>query len=278
MSEELPGVSKTAVWVAGMRVAEGRRPDRLFDDPLASAFLAAAAGEGVGSVEDDLPTVDLRGADDLIAVRTASFDRQAAEACAAGVRQVVLVAAGLDTRAYRMDWPAGVTLFELDFPQVFAFKEPVIAASGLPTRCERVTVPVDLRADWTAPLAAAGFSATEPAVWLVEGLLPYLDGDDTTRLLGAIDTLSAQGSRVAFDHIEPVAADRPIVRTVSDVVRDLGAELWTTKESPGSWLAARDWRVRETPMPELAESYGRSLAFLLDPTATSAYLITLAAK
>jgi len=171
-----------------------------------------------------------------------------------------------------------VTVFELDLPQVFAFKEPVLAASGLPARCQRVTAPADLRTDWTGPLAAARFSAAEPAVWLVEGLLPYLDGDDTTRLLGAIDARSAPGSRVAFDHMEPVAADRPIVRTVSGVVREYGAELLTTKENPGRWLAARDWRVEETPMPELAGTYGRSLAFLPDTAATNAYLITLAAR
>jgi methyltransferase (TIGR00027 family) len=274
----LAGVSRTAVWVAAMRATEGARPDRLFDDPLAAAFTAAAAKHGIGGVRQDVPSVDMTGVDDLIAVRTAYFDQQVVDAGAAGVRQVVEPAAGLDGRAFRVDWPAGVRLFELDLPGLFTFKESVAAAAGAKPRCARTIVPVDLRDDWAGALVHAGFAAHEPTVWLVEGLLPYLDAPATERLLGTIDDLSAPGGSVTFDHLAPEVAQRPVMRTVSEVVRDFGAELLTTEDDPVGVLGTRGWQVDTTPMPALAERYDRPNANAVDPVGMRTYLVSVATR
>src|SRR4051812_28295285 len=104
-----PGVGRTAVWVAGLRATEGARAGRLFDDRFAAAFVAAA-GNGLAAETASVPA----GASEFLAIRTRFYDDQARAACAAGIRQIVLLAAGLDCRAFRLAWPAGVRLSELD--------------------------------------------------------------------------------------------------------------------------------------------------------------------
>jgi hypothetical protein len=170
----LPWVGRTAVWVAGLRAVEGERADRLFEDRFAAAFVSAAGG-GVAAATAGVPP----GASEFLAIRTRFFDDQARAACTAGIRQVVLLAAGLDCRAFRLDWPAGVRVFELDLPDVFAFKVPVLAAAGARPRCARVAVAADLRAEWTGALTA-GFDPGAATGWLAEGLLPYLAARTST--------------------------------------------------------------------------------------------------
>jgi methyltransferase (TIGR00027 family) len=111
------------------------------------------------------------------------------DACVSGCRQVVLVAAGLDTRAFRLSWPAGVSLFEMDLPAVLAFKEQVLTSTDAVPRCHRVAVAVDLREDWLSQLVTAGFQPATPTVWLLEGLLIYLTADEATTLLRAVTGL-----------------------------------------------------------------------------------------
>src|SRR5690348_17037603 len=150
--EALPGVSRTAVWVAGMRAAEHARADRLFEDAFAGVFVVAAGG-GVAPP----PAAELPGTSEFLAIRVRFFDDQARAACADGIRQVVVLAAGLDCRAFRLGWPSGVRMFELDLPEMFAFKEPVLSSLGAVARCGRVVVAGDLRGQWVDPLIAAGF-------------------------------------------------------------------------------------------------------------------------
>src|SRR5205823_2732807 len=123
----------------------------LFTDRLAPAFVAAAGGAAPDA------TAVPPGASEFLAIRTRFYDDYLLDACAAGAHQIVLLAAGLDSRAFRLDWPPGVRLFELDLPELFRFKESVLAARGVVANCERVTIGVDLRAGWATPLAAAGF-------------------------------------------------------------------------------------------------------------------------
>jgi hypothetical protein len=104
-------------------------------------------------------------------IRTRFFDDYLTAAIAARCHQVVLLAAGLDTRALRLAWPAGTRVFEIDLPGVLSFKDSVLAAQGAVPRCERIKVPADLCTDWTAALAEAGFDRSTPAAWLAEGLL-----------------------------------------------------------------------------------------------------------
>ncbi|MEV4396303.1 SAM-dependent methyltransferase [Nonomuraea sp. NPDC049607] len=246
------GVAKTAVGAAWLRARESERPDRLFDDPYAAAFVAAAeteradAGRGSGAA-------GLFG--DHLVFRTRFFDDYLSES---GCGQVVLVAAGLDSRAYRLDWPPGVRLFELDLPELLAFKDGVLRGLGATARCERVPVPVDLREDWPGSLRAAGFDPARPTAWLAEGLLIYLSPAEAARLLDGIGALSAAGSGLAFEH-DPAAsaalAER--ARTMPELRRI--ATLWKggLGEDAVARLNARGWRARTVDASALAARYGR---------------------
>jgi methyltransferase (TIGR00027 family) len=270
--QALPGVSRTAVWTAEMRASEGARADRLFDDAFAGLFVSAA-GDGVASAADLPP-----GSIEFLAIRTRFFDDQIRAACAAGIRQVVMLAAGLDCRAFRLDWPGGVRLFELDLPEMFAFKEPVLASAGAVARCARVVVAVDLRGQWAGTLSAAGFDPGAMTAWVGEGLLPYLRHVESDRLLAAVTDLSAPGSRVAFDYIEATAADRPAVRAASDAVRQMGAQLMPTVHSPAEWLARHGWRAGLFRAPALGDDYGRPLPSGVDMVAANAAVLTAASR
>jgi methyltransferase (TIGR00027 family) len=234
---------------AALRASEQERADRLFDDPLAGAFVAAA-----GLADVPLPP----GASEFAAVRTRFFDDEAVAACAAGVWQVVLLAAGLDARAFRLDWPPGVRLYELDLPETFAVKEPVLAARDAIARCTRIVVPADLTGAWGHPLHAAGYDTGAATLWLAEGLLPYLDGPAGDRLFAAVTARSAPGSRFAFDYLEHSAADQPAVRATVEAIRRTGADL-STMDSPVDRLSGTGWQVRVSRAPALAERYGRPL-------------------
>jgi methyltransferase (TIGR00027 family) len=235
-------------------------------------FVAAAGGEVVEAVS--LPP----GASEFLAVRTRFFDDEVRAACDGGIRQVVLLAAGLDCRAFRLDWPDGVRLFELDLPEMFAFKEPVLASAGAVARCERAVVTVDLRGPWADVLTTAGFDPGAATGWLAEGLLPYLNRVDGDRLLAMVTELSAPGSRAVFDHIETTASDRPAMRATSEAVRQMGARLMPTADSPLDWLAAHGWQARHFRVPALGEGYGRPLPAGVDMAASNAAVLVTARR
>jgi O-methyltransferase involved in polyketide biosynthesis len=168
-SESLSGVGETALGAAMMRARESLRPDRLFDDPYADAFVAAAPeafADGPADSDNGALAALEAAFSSAVVVRTRFYDDYLLAACAAGCRQVVLLAAGLDTRAFRLNWPDRVRLFELDLPEVLAFKEGVLARRRAAPRCARTALPVDLREDWPAQLTDAGF---EPSHIAVEG-------------------------------------------------------------------------------------------------------------
>src|SRR5512133_3705601 len=198
------GVGKTALGVALVRAQESRRGDRLFDDPYAGAFLAAAPG-----AFDREQRAAATGTDDMAAwgaafwtnavVRTRFYDDYLLAAAHHGIRQLVLLAAGLDTRGYRLAWPAGARLFEVDLPEVLRFKQRVLDEQAAAPRTDRRVIPADLREDWITPLTQAGLHADRPTAWLLEGLLVYLSADQAADLLTAVGDLSAPGSLVAFE-------------------------------------------------------------------------------
>jgi methyltransferase (TIGR00027 family) len=269
---ELPGVSRTAVWVAGMRAVESARADRLFDDRFAEMLVSAAGDTGVARAAAP------PGTNEFLAIRTRFFDDQARAACDAGIRQIVMPAAGLDCRAFRLDWPEGVRLFEVDLPEMFAFKEPVLASAGAVARCARMVVAADLRGRWADALTAAGFDPGAPTGWLAEGLLPYLDRADGERLLATITELSAPGSRAAVDHLEATATDRPTMRLTSETVRQMGARLMPTTDSPADWLAGHGWDASLFRVPALGEGYGRPLPADADTAASNATALITASR
>lgn len=269
MTESLPAVSRTAVGVAALRAYESNRPDRLFDDPYAAAFFEA--GRAVLPTPGGDPLQDGLGAlmYPQIVVRTRFYDDYLLEA---GCPQVVLLAAGLDTRAFRLAWPSGTRLFEVDLPEVLAFKDDVLAARGASPSCERVVVRADLREDWATALRAAGFDPAVPTAWLVEGLLIYLSHEDAERLLTIVGELSAPGSRVSFEHRSADAPDGLIARARATEGGEHVTGLWRggLRTAAPDWLATHGWRPSTVTRAEVAAGYGRPA----DGTATADGFVT----
>jgi methyltransferase (TIGR00027 family) len=255
------GVGDTALGAAEMRAEEHVRPDRLFDDPYAAAFVAAAPPlfPELESISDDPDIAALKAAFSAdIVVRTRFYDEFLLRACTAGCRQVVLLAAGLDARAFRLDWPGGVRVFELDLPDVLAFKDAVLQRERAEPRCARTAVPVDLRDDWPAQLTAAGFEPQTRTAWTAEGLLPYLSNDDAVRLLTSVGDLSANDSRLAFEHDE-FAEHSTLTRARAAEAMHEVTSLWEggLSEHAPDWLREHDWHVQTHDRVALAREYGR---------------------
>ncbi|GHB08194.1 class I SAM-dependent methyltransferase [Streptomyces termitum] len=198
------GVGLTALLVAAARAIETHRPDSLARDVYAEHFVRAAPVSARWPVRPrQVPAGD---GDPLwgrfaryFGLRTRVLDDFLLRSTGTGARQVVLLGAGLDSRAFRLDWPPGLVVYEIDRPGVLAFKEGVLADLSAVPRARRVTVPVDLRDDWAGALTSAGFDPAAPSVWLAEGLLFYLPGPVETGLLGTVDRLTAGGGSLAFE-------------------------------------------------------------------------------
>jgi len=260
-SESLVGVSETALGAAEMRAEESLRVYRLFDDPYAAAFVAAAPPlfADIPSLADETELAALIEASiTAIAIRTRFFDDHVLRACATGCRQIVLLAAGLDTRAFRLDWPEGVRVFVLDLPGLFDFKERVLAEQGAMPRCERAVVAVDLREDWPTRLTAAGFEPNASSAWVAEGLLVYLSNDDAVRLLTAVGELSPGASQLAFDY-DQLDGESALGQVRAMPGMQEVASMWRggLNQHPGIWLREHDWTVHTSDRATLATRYGR---------------------
>lgn len=212
-------VGSTAVMVAAARAGETAKAEPLIRDPYAEG-LVAGVGLGVWDIvrseefaakvaEADVEVAAIfEHMGNYQAVRTHFFDAFFAAATAAGIRQVVILASGLDSRAYRLDWPAGTVVFEIDQPKVLEYKAAKLAEQDAPPSAERHAVAVDLRQDWPKALREAGFDADAPTAWLAEGLLMYLPADAQDRLFEQITALSAPGSRVSAEAVGVRSDDR----------------------------------------------------------------------
>ncbi|RZT85999.1 8-demethyl-8-(2,3,4-trimethoxy-alpha-L-rhamnosyl)tetracenomycin-C O-methyltransferase [Pseudonocardia sediminis] len=259
-------VGLTALAVSAARAVENTRDDALVHDRYATDFVHAA------NPSHPLPTTTAEvdseawvSMVDFMAVRSRALDDLLLDATRSGIDQVVVLAAGLDVRAQRLDWPAGTTVFEIDQDQVLDFKQQVLDADGATPSCTRRAVPCDLRDDWPAALADAGFDHAKPTVWLAEGLLPYLPAQAEADLFAAADKLSAPGSRMAVEALGLDVADRFLD---SPEVAQMGAsmgcdmrELWNTErrtDAPDE-LQGLGWTVSHRTLGELASSFDRTL-------------------
>lgn len=264
------GVGVTAIVIAKERSVESARPDRLFQDTLATDFVdAAKRALGPGGPNFDVTLGDylplMRG---YVALRTRYFDERLLAACAAGCRQVVSLAAGLDARAWRLPWPSGVRFFELDVPEMLAFKRQVVAARGATPPCERHEVGVDLREDWPAALRGAGFEPQVPTAWLAEGLLIYLSDADNERLLENVGRLSAPGSWLALEHADSRVLKQPGVARRRAESLDAHGVVWQSGiDAPGDWLRRQGWSATVLDPDAYARSIGRPLPPVLDASA-----------
>lgn len=201
-------VGLTALGVASARAVEATRPEALVRDRYAQAFVEAAdapavmpAGGEDSPGSEDVPESQWYAIADYMGVRSRFFDDFFAAAADSGVRQFVILAAGLDVRAHRLDWPSGSRVFEVDQPKVLEFKDEVLDAQGATASCARHVVDTDLRGDWTTALAESGFDPNQPTAWLAEGLLPYLPVEAEAELFDLIRRLSAPGSRFSVECI-----------------------------------------------------------------------------
>jgi methyltransferase (TIGR00027 family) len=245
------GVGYTALLVAGWRAVHAASAQPLVRDEYAKYFIEASQDpflRGVlanpGTSEDETAFPRLYG------VQTRFFDDFFSDAADAGIRQAVIIAAGLDSRAYRLQWSQGTTVFEVDLPKVLEFKARVLDERGAKPTARRSEVAADLRTDWPTPLTAAGFDPAQPSAWSVEGVLPYLTDDAQTALFTRIATLCAPGSRIAIgalgsrlDHdlLAALETDHPGVNMSGDV--DFSALTYEPKTDPAQWLAAHGWAV-----------------------------------
>lgn len=213
-------VGSTAVMVAAARAVETEQPDALIRDPYAKllvtqanagvlweAMLDPAVAAKVESLDAEAAAM-IRHMRGYQAVRTNFFDTFFADATAAGIRQIVILASGLDSRAYRLAWPAGTTVYEIDQPQVLEYKSATLADNGVTPSADRRAVAVDLRQDWPAALRAAGFDPTARTAWLAEGLLMYLPAEAQDRLFTQVGELSPPGSRIAAETAASHADER----------------------------------------------------------------------
>ena len=245
------GVGYTALLVAGWRALHAVSPQPLVRDEYAKAFIAASQDPYLAGVLANPGTSDDEMAfPRLYGVQTRFFDDFFASAGGAGIRQAVIVAAGLDSRAYRLEWPSGTTVFEVDLPKVLEFKARVLAEQGATPKARRVEVGADLRTEWSRTLEAAGFDAETPSAWSVEGVLPYLTDEAQNALFTRIGGLSATGSQIAIgalgsrldrQQLAALEADHPGVNMSGDV--DFSALTYEPRSDPAEWLAAHGWAV-----------------------------------
>ncbi len=208
-------VGATATMVAASRALASRGPDPLLDDRFAEPLVRAVGHDFFNRLIDGEirpaeadPAFNEQQMREQIAVRTRFFDTFFMDATAAGLRQAVILAAGLDARAYRLPWPQGTVVFEVDQPQVVEFKTTTLSGLGVEPRADRRAVGIDLRDDWPTALRDAGLDTSQPTAWIAEGLLVYLPPEAQDRLFDHITSLSAPGSRLATEHIADMGAFR----------------------------------------------------------------------
>ncbi|MFF9815214.1 SAM-dependent methyltransferase [Streptomyces sp. NPDC014006] len=246
----LSAVSKTALAVAQVRADESAAGNALFNDPYAAAFLAAS-GEPMRPHSPGPLAKVLRA---QTVIRTRFYDDQLLHS---GCNQVVLLAAGLDTRAYRLPWPRGIRLYELDLPPVFEFKHRVLAAESAVARCDRTALPADLlHTAWADRLIDAGFNPAQPTAWGVEGLLVYLTAEEAAGLLTTVGELSAPVSRLVLERGRSgqTVLDAPSVAHITSLWKGgLGSRT-------ADWLGDHGWHTRIHPLDAVADHYGRPTA------------------
>ncbi len=285
-------VGATATMVATARALATKEAEPLISDPYADPLVRAVGVEFFINLLDG--QIDLTGEvgtaaammTNLMAVRTKFFDDFFTSATAAGIRQAVILAAGLDSRAYRLDWPAGTVVYEIDQPEVIAAKTGTMAQIGATSTCERRTVAIDLREDWPAALRAAGFDSSAPTAWIAEGLLIYLPPEAQDKLFDNITALSAPGSRLATEfHTDHGAGMRERGAAMSERWRGAGLDLNLTdlwyqgdRTSVVEHLDASGWNTTARPRLEVFAEYGRPLAETEDTAALRNSLSVTAIK
>jgi N-methyltransferase len=268
----MPNESWTALGNAIARATETQRTDRLFSDHLAQHFVAAAGpvipflpAQETLPQSKSTPHYDLMAMiGDVIVIKTCFFDEYFHQVCTAGCRQVVVLAAGLDTRAFRLNWPAGLRLFEVDLPDVLEFKEQVLINQAARPTCERIVVHADLRTDWPTALRNAGFGIGQPTAWLAEGILGVFTAADCDWLLDEVNLLSGPSSWFALDHTHDGSVATP---RLQPLLEGTGISLdEMIKGGPtdpaDQWLIRHGWLPTTYDVVKQAAAYRRPIPVL----------------
>jgi methyltransferase (TIGR00027 family) len=272
-------VGATATGVAVGRALASRAANPLINDPFAEPLVRAvgvdfftrlATGELNPAEVDDNGEWGMQRMRDMMAVRTRFFDDFFIEATDRGIRQAVILASGLDARAYRLPWPAGTTVYEIDQPAVIEFKTTTLANLGASPTADRRSVAIDLRRDWPTALRGAGLDPTQPIAWSAEGLMPFLPPEAQDALLDNITRLSAAGSQLATESVPdasqavPMMADR--IRQATERWRDHGFDMEMTdlwyggdRNDVGDYLGSHGWNVSAMGVADLFAAQGLSV-------------------
>lgn len=263
------GATATMVAAGRARATKDALIDDRFAEPLVRAvgvdFFTRWANGEIDSTDVDEPGAPwgMQRMTDLLAARTRYIDAFFADAAAAGIRQVVILASGLDARGYRLAWAAGTTVFEIDQPEVIEFKTTTIEALGAKPTAEVRAVGVDLRHDWPSALKQAGFDTGQPAAWAAEGLLGFLPPEAQDRLLDNITALSADGSRLVAEVFLNTGRNQNALNGASQRWRDHGLDVVLDdlgfpgeRNDAATYLADRGWRPVNTALNRLLADNG----------------------
>src|SRR6201993_3426874 len=264
-------VGSTALFVATARALEALKPDPLAVDPYAEVFCRAVGGRAADVLDGKVPDHELKTDDfgqhfvNFQGARTKYFDEYFRRAANAGVRQVVILAAGLDSRAYRLGSPAARTICERAPPPVLEFKREVLMGHGAQPRAERREIAVDLREDWPQALRDSGFDEAKPSAWIAEGLLIYLPASAQEQLFTGVDLLAARGSHVAVEDGAPMQPEQ--FEEAVEEERAAAAEgdrrtffrlVYNERHAPATeWLSQRGWTAVGTPLADYLREVGR---------------------
>lgn len=246
-------VAGTGLLVAAIRARETRREDPLFIDPFADKLAGEAGREFLAATlqsSGEQSTVQ-------IVVRTRFWDEALLRATRTA-HQVVIVAAGMDARAYRLDWPGDVTIYELDQPAVMEAKGRLL--SGDAPRARRVAVGVDLADDWPPALTSAGFDPAQPSVWLMEGLLQYLEEAEVRTLFARVDALSAPGSVLLYEVVGSALLESPFMVPVLRSMAAQGSPWLFGTDEPQELAQRLGWSAEVTDIAVPGNAWGRWFA------------------
>lgn len=248
------GLAATGRLTAAGRAVESRRGDRLFEDPLA----AALAGEEGFRLMEQWRLPGMPEENPTIAPRTRFYDDLVVDAVADGLGQVVLLAAGMDARAFRLQLPAAVIVFELDLPELLQQKQTILAQQHAEPRCHRIVCPADLAEDgWPQALTIAGLDDAAPAVFIAEGLSWYLTEDENARLLDNLASLAAVGSRLGIEIVSRDFLENPAVVPFFELTATHGIRWQFGTNDPAGFLAAHGWLAEVTDFDVVARRLGR---------------------
>lgn len=259
MTMQMSGVGATSRWIAAARALETESEQPLFNDPYARPL----AGEEGFALLNEMrraagPNAGTAGPDLYLSLRTRFLDDALTSVVRdRGITQVVMLAAGMDTRAFRLSWPDGVIVYELDRDDVFDAKEPVLVALGAKSTCERRIIRVDLAQQWVPQLRAAGFDPAQPAAFLAEGLLMYLDPAAAEGVIARVSEIAADDSWIGLDAVNPEMIDSPYTKTYMKRLADAGAPWYFGMTNPELFFGRYGWGAKVVMPGDPEASFGR---------------------